>query len=386
MSKTVNHISLLTDGIYPFVMGGMQKHSYYLAKYFAKRKVKVDLYHFIPDERKSLELEFTETELEYIDLIEVPMPSADKLPGHYLRQQKKYSQALLERFRTQEKSQFIYAQGFTAWAFLENKKEINVPLGVNFHGIEPFQKAADLKSELQKQLLKPFMLQQLKKADYVFSLGSNLSKLLVRNGINQKQIIQIQIGIEDNWIAASIKPSTKPIQFVFIGRNERRKAVKEISIAIKSLRTELAQFHFIGPITALDLGLTESELCEYSNIHLHGSISSQEKIKSIVRSCDILICTSYSEGMPTVILEAMSSGLTALATDVGAVSELVQNNTGWLIESPKPHLIKNTILKILDTALQDIDEKKSNAQKLIQANFLWDSVIDKTLSEIEKTI
>ena len=38
-------ISLLTDGIFPYVIGGMQKHSFYLVKYFAKRGIYIDLYH-----------------------------------------------------------------------------------------------------------------------------------------------------------------------------------------------------------------------------------------------------------------------------------------------------------------------------------------------------
>ena len=38
-------IALLTDGIYPYVVGGMQKHSYNLAKYFAQQKIYIDLYH-----------------------------------------------------------------------------------------------------------------------------------------------------------------------------------------------------------------------------------------------------------------------------------------------------------------------------------------------------
>ncbi|WP_081782592.1 hypothetical protein [Marinilabilia salmonicolor] len=42
-------IALLTDGIYPHIMGGMQKHSYYLAKYLARAGVKVDVYHAIPE-------------------------------------------------------------------------------------------------------------------------------------------------------------------------------------------------------------------------------------------------------------------------------------------------------------------------------------------------
>ena len=33
-------IALITDGIAPYVIGGMQKHSFYLAKYFAKNHMK----------------------------------------------------------------------------------------------------------------------------------------------------------------------------------------------------------------------------------------------------------------------------------------------------------------------------------------------------------
>ena len=39
-------VALITDGISPYVLGGMQKHSYYLVKYFAKNKIHVDLVHY----------------------------------------------------------------------------------------------------------------------------------------------------------------------------------------------------------------------------------------------------------------------------------------------------------------------------------------------------
>ncbi|MBK7816242.1 MAG: glycosyltransferase [Sphingobacteriaceae bacterium] len=38
-----------------------------------------------------------------------------------------------------------------------------------------------------------------------------------------------------------------------------------------------------------------------------------------MRACDVLICPSFSEGFPNVILEAMSNGLAVAATNVGAV-------------------------------------------------------------------
>ena len=49
-------------------------------------------------------------------------------------------------------------------------------------------------------------------------------------------------------------------------------------------------------------------------------------------NCDILICPSYSEGMPNVILEGMSRGLAIITTDVGANELLVSNENGKLIK------------------------------------------------------
>jgi glycosyltransferase involved in cell wall biosynthesis len=87
--------------------------------------------------------------------------------------------------------------------------------------------------------------------------------------------------------------------------------------------------------------------------------------------------------MPTVILEAMSCGLTVIATNVGATNELVNENTGFLIKNPKPIKISEAINKVLDTEENKLLQLKSNALKQIQDSFLWENVIKNTISKIE---
>ena len=54
-------IALLTDGVFPYVNGGMQRHSYYLLKYFVKNKIHVDLYHMTESDRYDIDkLELTD--------------------------------------------------------------------------------------------------------------------------------------------------------------------------------------------------------------------------------------------------------------------------------------------------------------------------------------
>ena len=88
---------------------------------------------------------------------------------------------------------------------------------------------------------------------------------------------------------------------------------------------------------------------------------------------DILICPSYSEGMPNVIMEGMARGLAIIATNVGATSRMVSKENGWLI-SPD-NLQKNLYDAIMDAyKLNKLEKMKKNS--ILKAQSLeWNTVI-----------
>lgn len=58
--------------------------------------------------------------------------------------------------------------------------------------------------------------------------------------------------------------------------------------------------------------------------------------------------TSLSEGLPNAILEYMAAGLPVVATDVGGVSELVENGvTGFLVQDRTPTAVAAPIIRLL---------------------------------------
>jgi glycosyltransferase involved in cell wall biosynthesis len=124
----------------------------------------------------------------------------------------------------------------------------------------------------------------------------------------------------------------------------------------------------------------------YSPINLiyHGPIQDEKKIQHILRDSDVLVCPSWSEGMPTVILEAMASGCAIIASDVGAISEQVNSENGILIEPGNKKQIKQAIEKIIQMDNEQLLEMKRNSIQKIKDKFLWENVADKTIEEIRR--
>jgi L-malate glycosyltransferase len=52
-------------------------------------------------------------------------------------------------------------------------------------------------------------------------------------------------------------------------------------------------------------------------------------VSALLRGSDILLMTSSSEGLPTVLLEAISVGLPAVSTDVGGIREVLETFPGY---------------------------------------------------------
>jgi glycosyltransferase involved in cell wall biosynthesis len=372
-------IALLTDGIYPFVIGGMQKHSFYLAKYFALHKIEVELYHVLTaDFEEKKQVVFSAEEKKYIRFHSIPFPVLDKLPGHYIRESYAYSAAIVEELKSNPVVDFVYVQGLSGMKLLENRGIYKAPVGVNFHGLEMFQPAANFKTKLEQYFFKTPVLKSLKNADVVFSLGGKLTTILKKQGVSRDKILQIPIGIDRSWIRESPLEINEKRKFVFIGRYERRKGIEELTSVLKRLiMAHDFSFEFIGEVP-------ERKQIKAGCICYHGKITDAQKIKNILSESDILVCPSYSEGMPTVILEAMASGMAIIASDVGAVSEQVNDENGILVQPGNTGELESAMLAFMKMNDQELCQMKKNGISRIKEDFLWETIIVKTIESIAK--
>ncbi len=84
-------------------------------------------------------------------------------------------------------------------------------------------------------------------------------------------------------------------------------------------------------------------------VDFHGSLANSEILKCYSQQpFDVFVNCSSSEGLPVSIMEALSFGIPVVAPDVGGVSELVNCENGWLVESEcTPQQVADAIERVL---------------------------------------
>ena len=89
-----------------------------------------------------------------------------------------------------------------------------------------------------------------------------------------------------------------------------------------------------------------------------GWVSGREKEKHLINS-SIFILTSYYEGMTMSVLEAMSYGMASVASNVGGVSQIIEDGVnGICIEAGNIGLIVDILIDLM----QDEEKRRRLGQ------------------------
>ena len=100
-----------------------------------------------------------------------------------------------------------------------------------------------------------------------------------------------------------------------------------------------------------------------------------EEAMTILKSSTILVVPSRMESLPTVVKEAFYLKIPVIATSVGGIPELIQDNkNGLLIESENSQMLLEKINQLLIEP--SIQEKLSaNGFSFVQKNFTWEKIL-----------
>lgn len=119
-----------------------------------------------------------------------------------------------------------------------------------------------------------------------------------------------------------------PLNILYIGRLDVQKGVERvIGLAEACAVTDIdVNFRLIGA-SLVDAHLSEKSIRELwrARISVEPPVFRSDQLHQVFLDADVLILPSRWEGAPLVILEAQQSGCVPIATDVGAVSELINS-------------------------------------------------------------
>lgn len=179
------------------------------------------------------------------------------------------------------------------------------------------------------------ILTRIVKPNHTVAVGENVFKSIVNNFNYPKQKCSIiKNGIDQDAYKKNYASQIQKISC--IGRLDKIKGQIYLLQAISKLKKKDVIVNFIGDGPYRSILEKEAKLLSISR---HASfLGIRHDIKRILCESDLLISPSLSEGLPLILLEALSCAVPIIATDIEGNKEIITNNKTGLLVPPKDAL------------------------------------------------
>jgi glycosyltransferase involved in cell wall biosynthesis len=122
------------------------------------------------------------------------------------------------------------------------------------------------------------------------------------------------------------------LRLAYLGRVTRRKGLENLIEGWTALAIGPARLDVYGGGDLLEELRRTVHLKGLSNvIHFHGAYERERDLEAILARTDLVVLPSEGEGLPHVLIEAMSFGVPFVATGVGGVEDLAHGNPDVLV-------------------------------------------------------
>lgn len=191
------------------------------------------------------------------------------------------------------------------------------------------------------------------------------------------EFLCIPNGVETGRFKPIERPENPKVKILFIGRLIPRKGFQKVVQALPRVR-DLAKVPF--EVEVVGTGAHRPQLDELAEqlgvselIHYVGQVP-YEKLEISYQYADMFVLTSLSEGMPSVILEAMGCGLPIIASDVGGNNEIVkEGENGFLIKENDVELIAQQIAELVNN--KELRQRMGKKSREMALQYDWGNIM-----------
>jgi glycosyltransferase involved in cell wall biosynthesis len=161
------------------------------------------------------------------------------------------------------------------------------------------------------------------------------ASLIEDYGVDPRRIHLIPGGVEIPP-ARSRKVNASPVRLLFVARNFEAKGGYDLLAALDGLEG-----------WALDV-VTHSPLPPRPGVRVHHGLTPKSPgLAELYSMADATVLPTRSDASPFAILEGMAAGLPVVTTSVGAISEIVVDETGLLVTPGDVRALRQALAQIL---------------------------------------
>lgn len=232
-------------------------------------------------------------------------------------------------------------------AAVEVGKEHGIKTYVTAHGSDMF--------ELYKKqpLMRSTLRKVLRDADGVFAVSNALRHEIIATGVtgiaNKTKLSWNSVDInkfsakENDSFKKENKLEDKPI-VLFVGNLIKRKNVDSLLEAKKIAHSD----YYLVIVGEGPQFKKLRKKVEDENIRDVIFTGSRNDVENIIPSCDVLVLPSFSESFGLVLIEALACGKPVIGSDVGGITEIINDDVGLLVNPNKVSSIAGAIDNIIN--------------------------------------
>ncbi|APG26449.1 hypothetical protein A7E78_00345 [Syntrophotalea acetylenivorans] len=255
---------------------------------------------------------------------------------------------------------WLYPDG---WAAGKLAQIMGVPFFVKVHG-------TDVNRLKCGTLMTKVSIEGIGGAERIFSVSGALKSHLMSLGVLERKIKVIYNGVDQKIFYPRPKDTARQSVGVdgqsqiilFVGNLKKEKGLGELAAAFSKLINSGGERDY--RLVIVGRGPYEGELKKQlenlgviNQVQFKGSLP-PEKVAMWMNAASVLCLPSYMEGVPNVILEALSCEVPVVATDVGGIPELSVKS--GLLQMVAPKDIDGLIRELKFVLEEDLEEAKCN--------------------------
>ncbi len=226
-----------------------------------------------------------------------------------------------------------------------------------------------------------------RRASAIMPVTANLRDAMIDCGLKNKNYIVIPNVVDINMFSPDPdKKAGEKARIIHVSCfDDQQKNISGITRVIKRLSEKRQDFS----VDMVGEGIHYDELLAYGvemgvkdTYATYFGLRENEALAELMKAADFMIMFSRYENLPVVILESYACGVPVISTDVGGISEHMNEDLGILLDSEDEDAFYN----ILDNMLDNYRNYSAEKIREYAVSHFSNEVIGKQLSEVYKAV